>query len=321
MKTKILKGLSGAKEAGKIIREGGIVVFPTETVYGLGANAFDAEAVKKIFVAKGRPADNPLIVHVASIKDLEKVANEVPDVTKRLIERFWPGPLTLIFKKDKIIPGEVTAGLKTVAVRMPANQIALSIIKEAGVPVAAPSANLSGKPSGTRFIDVYNDFNGKVDVIIDGGRTNLGLESTVLDLTGKKPIVLRPGFVSLEMLREVLGNVLMYKGDLIKRVKSPGMKYKHYSPNVKVILVENKSKIKEVCSRYNKVVFIGLTDLKLRCKSNIFKNEKDFARNIFALFREYEKKFDAIVVEGVDEKGIGLALMNRLRKAASSVVK
>lgn len=326
MKTKILSGkLNDLKVAGEIIRKNGIIVFPTETVYGIGANAFNANAVRKIFVAKNRPVDNPLIVHVASVKDTEKVVKEIPNSAKKLMNKFWPGPLTLVLKKNEVISSIVTAGLKTVAVRMPANKIALSFIRESKVPIAAPSANISGKPSGTNFNDVYQDFNGKVDAIIDGGKTDVGIESTILDLTGKIPIILRPGKISLKELEEILGNVKVYnkKSNI---PKSPGLKYEHYSPSAKVVLVENKNKIERVCNHYKdlgkKVIFIGLSKRKLNVDSIIFKNNEEFAKKVFALFREFDrKKFGVIIVEGVDKSGIGMALMNRVRKAASVIIK
>ncbi|HAA64145.1 MAG TPA: threonylcarbamoyl-AMP synthase, partial [Thermoanaerobacter sp.] len=228
--------------AAKVIKEGGLVAFPTETVYGIGANSFNEEAIKKIFIAKGRPQDNPLIVHIAELEQIYDLVKEVPQKAKTLMKKFWPGPLTLIFKKSQKVPYVNTAGMDTVAIRMPSNTIAHLLIKRAEVPISAPSANVSGKPSPTDASHVIEDLYGKVDVIIDGGKCDVGVESTVLDLTEKVPVILRPGAVTLEMLREVIGNVevdpsLLKKPQEDLKPKSPGMKYKHYSPNAEVYIV------------------------------------------------------------------------------------
>lgn len=228
--------------AANVIREGGLVAFPTETVYGIGANSFNEEAVKKIFIAKGRPQDNPLIVHIAELEQIYDLVEDVPQKAKTLMKKFWPGPLTLIFKKSEKVPYVNTAGMDTVAIRMPSNPIAHLLIKRAEVPISAPSANVSGKPSPTDASHVIEDLYGKVDVIIDGGKCDVGVESTVLDLTEKVPVILRPGAVTLEMLKEVIGNVevdpsLLKKPKEDLKPKSPGMKYKHYSPNAEVYIV------------------------------------------------------------------------------------
>lgn len=227
-------------DAGEVLRRGGLVAFPTETVYGLGANALDPQAVGRIFVAKGRPGDNPLIVHVAQGESLAGLAREVPEVARRLMAEFWPGPLTLVLPKTERVPAEVTAGLPTVAVRMPDHEVALGLIAAAGVPVAAPSANRSGRPSPTTAAHVWEDLHGRVELILDGGPTGVGVESTVLDVTGPVPVLLRPGGVALEELRRAVGEVAVdpaLHGGKVARPKSPGMKYIHYAPRAPLTLV------------------------------------------------------------------------------------
>jgi len=297
------------KDAAKILAQNGTVAFPTETVYGLGANALDKKAVKKIFVAKGRPGDNPLIVHIANKKDLNKLVEKIPANAEKLIDKFWPGPLTIVLKKSKIIPKIVTAGLNTVAIRMPSDKVALALIKEAKIPIAAPSANLSGRPSPTKFEHVFDDLNGKIDAIVHGKDTKIGVESTVIDLSGK-PTLLRPGKVTLEQLEKEIGKIKIHqtiKGRKIELAKSPGMKYKHYSPKAKVILFYNKKKIKNLSK--NKKIAIIYTK----------RYSPEFvAKNLFKKFREFDKKnVEIIFVEAMDEKGLGLAIMNRLKKASS----
>ena len=242
MNTAILKE-SEISKAAKIIRSGGLVAIPTETVYGLAANALDGKAVSKIFVAKGRPMDNPLIVHIASVDDIENLVSEFPEKAHLLAKHFWPGPLTMILPKSKIIPDEVSAGLETVAVRFPSNKTAQKIIAESGVPLAAPSANSSGYPSPTEASHVKEDLFGKIDAIVDGGKCNVGVESTVITLASDVPRLLRPGAVTLEQIKDVIGEVEVDKAicnrlDEGEKVISPGMKYKHYSPLAKVILVK-----------------------------------------------------------------------------------
>ena len=223
------------EEGAAILRQGGLVAFPTETVYGLGANALDEEAAKKIYEAKGRPSDNPLIAHIAGPAELAPLAKEIPEAARKLMEHFWPGPLTMIFRKKEIVPYGTTGGLDTVAVRMPSDPIARKLIAMAGVPVAAPSANLSGRPSPTTADHVWQDMAGRIDMLIDGGPVGIGLESTIVDVTGEIPMILRPGAITLEMLQEVLGRVEIDPAILgpMKegtRPKAPGMKYRHYAP-------------------------------------------------------------------------------------------
>jgi L-threonylcarbamoyladenylate synthase len=312
MKTKIFN-LRQIKSAAELISNGKLVAFPTETVYGLGANALDPNAVKKIFKAKGRPCDNPLIVHISSIKDVEKIAF-INDKAVKLINIFWPGPLTIILKKKQIIPEEVTAGLDSVAIRMPKDKIAIKLIKLSKVPIAAPSANLSGKPSTTTFNHVYEDLNGKIEGIIKSKDCEIGLESTVVDLTSKNPLLLRPGAITLENLRKVFPDTAVYHGNA-SNPKSPGMKYRHYAPVAKVILFERKAgnKLKGYKTKYEndgkKVAVINIKQLNKASKS------------LFRKFREFDRKnADYILIWGVQERGIGLALMNRIRRAAYQVV-
>jgi len=301
-------------KAAEIINNSGLVVFPTETVYGLGASAFDANAVKKIFKAKNRPMDNPLIVHISKKEEVNLLVSKIPKVAWKLIDEFWPGPLTLVLKKKGIVPKEVTAGLDSVAIRMPRNKIALALIEKSG-PIAAPSANLSSKPSGTVFNDILEDLNGKVDCLIRGNSSEIGLESTVLDLTGR-PRILRPGAITFEQLIKILPTLeIITKSN---QPKSPGMKYKHYAPNAEVIIIEGerkaiRTKIRELIWQY-------------KIKGDKFyvvdsENPKKLARDLFKIFRSCDRMgYRYILVPAIEEKGIGLAVMNRLRKAASKTI-
>ncbi len=320
------------QKAAKIIQKGGLVAFPTETVYGLGADALNKKAVKKIFEAKGRPFDNPFIVHVSFPSDIDKIVENVSEKADKLIKKFWPGPLTLIFEKKKIVPEEVTAGLKSVAVRMPSNSIAHELIKESHTVIAAPSANLSGKPSPTRAQDVIEDLDNKVDLIIDGGDCEIGLESSVLDMTKEIPVLLRPGKISKEDIEKVIGEIcihkLIFSNEAVEeRVSSPGMKYRHYSPEVQVVLIRGKKfevgkKIREMISE-NSDRKIGVLSLNFEFKNAFckrFNTKEDFSKNLFQSFRDLDKKVDLILVEAVDEKGIGMALMNRLIRASYSIL-
>ena len=343
MKTRILKiNLKNPQtrqilQAARIIKSGKLVAFPTETVYGLGANALDKNAVKKIFEAKGRPSDNPLIIHISDIADLGMLADDIPGIAYELAERFWPGPLTLVLKKSKIVPKIATGGLDTVAVRMPKNKIALSLIREAGVPIAAPSANVAGKPSPTLAQHVSDDLSGRISMIIDGGRTKIGIESTVLDLSRKTPMLLRPGGVTVEQLQKIIGKIAIHpivKGKKTKSIhRSPGMKYRHYSPNAKIILIEgakNKvnSKILQLLDSYKKqgsrVGILAVEKLKHKSDMTRFvgKNPDTIAANLFRAFREFdENKIDIVLAQGISHRGLGLGIMNRLGKAAYKRVK
>jgi len=331
----------------KLIVKGQVVAFPTETVYGLGANAFDANAVKKIFEAKQRPADNPLIVHVSSIEMLKECVVEIPDNVKSLIEHFWPGPLTILFQRSAKIPNEVTAGLPTVAIRMPSHPIAKALIEIAGVPIAAPSANASGRPSPTTANHVINDLSGRIPMIIDGGPSQVGVESTVIDVFRNPPMILRPGGVTLEQLREFIPNIVVYdetvsKEDLTIHPPTPGMKYRHYAPKAQTTLYEGSSEligpkiIAFIQEKLNANAKVGL----IHTRSSIIypasmhgnRNFKYYplgseahpeiiARGLFKAFRDLdEDKVDFIIMEGIEETAEGLAVMNRARKAASTVI-
>ncbi|MCF0134466.1 MAG: threonylcarbamoyl-AMP synthase [Blautia sp.] len=324
------------KKAGNVLRNGGLVAFPTETVYGLGGNALDPEASKKIYAAKGRPSDNPLIVHIADISKLSVIVREVPEKAKVLAERFWPGPLTMIFPKSVIVPKETTGGLDSVAVRYPSDRIAQVLIKEAGGYVAAPSANTSGRPSPTTADHVEEDLGETIDMIIDGGPVGIGLESTIVDFTEEIPVVLRPGYISLEMLKEVLGEVRMDPGLLITdakiRPKAPGMKYRHYAPKAEMIIVEgNQMEVVQAMNRlseeYRKsgrlVGIIAAEETKMSYHSGIVKcigsrrNEETIAQHLYEVLREFDKcEADIILSEAFYTPQMGQAIMNRLLKAA-----
>lgn len=306
-----------------ILKNGGLVAFPTETVYGLGANALDENAVKKIYAAKGRPSDNPLIVHIANYDNLKFLVKEVPPKAKMLMDKFWPGPLTIILNKTEKVPNIVSGGLNTVAVRMPSNKIALELLKLASVPVAAPSANTSGKPSPTNAQYVIDDMFGKIDAIITGESCEVGLESTVLDMSGDVPKLLRPGGVTYEQLTEVLGEVQKkFECNDNETPASPGMKYKHYSPNAKVVVVKNdfENYINICTQNYQNVAVICYNDIKIneKCKlRKIVNSPKEYAEILFSAMREFDKQnADIILAQDVDDVGINLAIKNRLYRSA-----
>ena len=316
------------KLAARFILDGKLVAFPTETVYGLGADALNESAVRRIFEAKGRPADNPLIIHISRFEELERLASYVPKEARLLAERFWPGPLTMVLPKADDVPSVTTGGLDTVAVRMPSHPIARALIEES-TPIAAPSANISGKPSPTLAEHVIDDFYGKIECIIDGGETAVGVESTVIDLTSEKPVLLRPGGLPLEELESVIGEVEIHpavRGELTDVAKSPGMKYKHYSPNASVIVVEGKRenvrrKIMELVNEYRaRGLRVGVMATEEYDADEFFhlgRSEAEVARNLFKALRELDKRgVDVIIAEGIEERGLGFAVMNRLRKAA-----
>ncbi len=323
--------------AADVISMGKLVAFPTETVYGLGADAFNSEAVENIFIAKGRPSDNPLIVHIARREDIKALTSHSPSVADVLISQFWPGPLTLIFPRSPQVPDPVTSGLSTVAIRMPDHIIALALIEEAGTPIAAPSANISGKPSTTTASHVIEDLFGRVDIIVDGGQPFLGVESTVLDITTPVPTLLRPGGIPIEELRRVLGRVdvdLKIDDSLDSPPRSPGMKYKHYSPNAELILVEGKDKWRKVQQLASKLRGQGKAVGIMATSENAGKykssyvamvgSEKDLsgiAANLFSTLRKFDEKgMDVVIAESVSEQGLGFAVMNRLRKAANKII-
>ncbi len=324
--------------AAEIIQKGGLVAFPTETVYGLGADALNPVAVLALFEAKKRPLDNPPIVHVADPKEVYKLVKAVPKKAEVLMEKFWPGPLTLIFKRSNVVPKVTVAGLDTVAIRMPKHKVALELIKQSCRPIAAPSANLAGKPSPTTAQHVYEDLNGRIDAIIDSGATNIGVESTVVDLSVDPPMLLRPGGTPFEALKEVLRDLKLHpfvqaeRELVLKDIRSPGMKHKHYAPKAEVILVEGKvsaviAKVKELAESYTlkgkKVGVLATDQTQTAYKADVVKslgsrsNLASVAQNLFRLLREVDaENVDVIIAEGVSSEGLGLAVMNRLRKAS-----
>ncbi|WP_461207572.1 L-threonylcarbamoyladenylate synthase [Clostridium sp. DL1XJH146] len=323
-------------EASTVIKNGGIVVFPTETVYGLGANALDEIAVKKIFEAKGRPQDNPLIIHVCD-KNIDKFVLNIPNVAKILIDNFWPGPLTIILQKSERVPYTTSAGLETVGVRMPSNNIARELIKGAKVPIAAPSANISGRPSPTNVERCIEDLNGKVEYILGGEISKFGLESTIIDCTVDPPCVLRPGAITLDMLhkfddRIYIDPAIMEKlGDSVKP-KAPGMKYRHYAPKAPLkIVLGSQDRVVEAINRMTKEysndkIKVGVlaTDETIDLYEEVIVKSlgskaslNDIGQNLFELLRSFdEEDVEIILSEGFEEEGIGLAIMNRLKKAA-----
>ncbi|MBQ1520932.1 MAG: threonylcarbamoyl-AMP synthase [Clostridia bacterium] len=330
---------NGTQYAGRVIRQGGLVAFPTETVYGLGANGLDGEAVKRIFEAKGRPADNPLILHVAKKSDVKELWSHVPDNAKRLMDAFWPGPLTLIFVKSDIVPDEVTAGLSTVAVRMPEHRTALALIRAAGVPIAAPSANISGRPSPTTAEHVAADMDGRIDVILDGGPCAVGVESTVLSLVGR-PTILRPGGITREMLEQVIGEVEVSPAVLHPLAEgepapSPGMKHKHYAPDAEVIVAVGSPRraASIICREYEIEEAMGRTCVVLgteqtracyRGMNYDIIGDRDepatLCAELFSALRRWSGKVDVIFAEGISEADQGLAYMNRLLRASGFTV-
>lgn len=329
------KYLSATKEdiktAARMLEENQTVIFPTETVYGLGANALDEDAVGKIFLAKGRPSDNPLIVHIGDIADLDPLVEEVPDKARKLIDKFWPGPLTLIFKKSDTVPKAVTGGLNTVAVRMPQNPVAAALLKESKVPVAAPSANLSGKPSPTSFKYVKEDMDGRVDAIIDGGDCSFGLESTVLDLSGEIPVLYRPGGVTKENIEDVIGKIeVVTKVKDNQAPKSPGLKYKHYAPDAQVFILHGtQEEIAEYISDVSKVVRVGVItfdefikfDGVATASLGSVSNPKDAAHRLFTALRDLDgEKAEVIYAPEISDNGIWSAVRNRLYRAAGERV-
>ncbi|MGL4736706.1 MAG: L-threonylcarbamoyladenylate synthase [Cellulosilyticaceae bacterium] len=336
MNTLIISDLTQLPKAAHLLQEGGLVATPTETVYGLAADAFNEDAVAQIFKAKGRPSDNPLIVHIASLEALDTLAQEIPAKAKTLMDAFWPGPLTLIFEATNKVPAVVRGGLSTVAVRFPSHPIMQSLITLAGVPVAAPSANLSGKPSPTNAQRVIDDLSGKVDAIIDGGDCAVGLESTVVDVTGPIPTILRPGGITHDMLTSVVGEVhvdpaLLSRDESIKP-KSPGMKYTHYSPNADVIIVKGSfesviAEINDQVSRckadHIKVGVLATEETKhlVNCEHILsvgtLSDLSTVATNLFEALRKFDDYgMDRVYSLAFPENGIGEAIMNRLEKSA-----
>lgn len=326
--------------AGDILKRGGLVAFPTETVYGLGGDATNPDASHRIYRAKGRPSDNPLIVHITNMKALEEITAQVPPAAYVLAERFWPGPLTMIFQKNDRIPHETTGGMDTVAVRMPSDPIARALIDASSGYVAAPSANTSGRPSPTQAEHVAQDLNGKIDMIIDGGPVHIGLESTIIDLTEDVPMILRPGYITLEMLRRELGEVRVDPGliaaDSDRKPKAPGMKYRHYAPHADLKVVEGETgavvqKINSLCEELagekKRVGIIATEETKDQYRQGIVisigerDDEEAIARHLYGSLRQFDELgVDAIFSESFAAAGMGQAIMNRLLKAAGHQV-
>lgn len=313
--------------AAKTIQQGGIVAFPTETVYGLGADAQNEEAIKKIYAAKGRQSDNPLIIHIADKNDLVKIAKDIPDWVHILTDKYWPGPLSIVLKKQEFISDVVTAGLDSAAIRMPDNVVALELIKRSGRYIAAPSANKSGKPSPTKAEHVFNDLQDSVDVILDYDNVSIGLESTVIDGRGKYPVVLRPGAVTIEMLKESVGSAGKAKNTVVGAALSPGMKYTHYKPNAKVLIVagtirEMAEKIDELYNTKKNIALFSSEELanKINIKNKITYKNSSMAANLFYdSLRVFDKQnVELILCQEFEDSGIGAAIMNRLKKAAGN---
>ena len=324
------------EEAAKMIKSGKTVVFPTETVYGLGADALNAEAVKKIFEAKGRPQDNPLIIHVSS-KNIDLYAKDIPEVANKLINKFWPGPLTIILKKKDIVPDVTSANLDSIGIRMPDNEIARKLIELSNTTIAAPSANISGRPSPTDLQRCVEDLDGKVDCILGGTQSDIGVESTIVDCTVNPPMVLRPGGITLEMLREIdpdidIDKAIMEKPKEDLKPKAPGMKYRHYAPNAKVTIISGERK--KTIEKIKEMVHYSIENKKKVCILTVEENSKEYkegisivlgssknlstvAKNLFEALRKCDDLgADLILAEGYEEKGVGVAIMNRLNKAA-----
>ena len=348
------------QEAAGILRAGGLVAFPTETVYGLGGNGLLKEASRSIYAAKGRPSDNPLILHISDMKELEPITREIPHRARTLAEHFWPGPLTMILNKAEIVPLETTGGLSTVAVRMPEHEVARRLIALAGVPVAAPSANTSGRPSPTTAAHVREDLEGKIEAILDGGPSGIGLESTIVDLSGEEPVLLRPGAITAEMLEESLGERVLLDPALEKPLdpsvhpKAPGMKYRHYAPKAPMVIIQGKAgtfageellRVEEAVDRevdrsleagkrtalicsdeslpyYQKRYEGPLAKGQLILRTMGTRNrEESIAHNLFSVLREMDEvQAEYIVAEGVNTEAIGYAVMNRMKKAAAQQV-
>lgn len=327
METRIFKDTEEEiREAAHILAEGGLVAFPTETVYGLGADALNAEAVKKIYKAKGRPSDNPIIVHISSKNDLQKLTPEISPDMEKLADKFWPGPMTMVTARNGMIPHVTTGGLDTVGIRMPNNRTALLLISLSGCPVAAPSANLSGKPSPTAARHVIEDLYGRVDGIISSGDCTVGIESSVIDMTGKTPVILRPGIITREDFEKALGREVLLDpalnkrpdgtGDFDFKPRAPGMKYRHYAPKAEMIIFEGeREKVLEAIkserfkreAEGEKVSVIDFDDA----------HQRDAAKAYFARLREADEEgCDVILGAALTEKGVGFSVMNRMLKSA-----
>lgn len=324
------------RAAGRIIRQGGLVAFPTETVYGLGADALNPLASGKIYEAKGRPSDNPLIVHISNMEDLDRIVKKAPEQAKKLAEKFWPGPLTMIFEKSDIVPLETTGGLQTVAVRMPNHPAALLLIQSGGGFIAAPSANTSGRPSPTRAEHVAEDMRGRIPMILDGGPVGIGIESTIVDFSEEIPMILRPGYITAEMIQEVIGEIRIDPGlaaeDAKIHPKAPGMKYRHYAPRAELTLVEGETGavvaaindlVRQRLAEGRKAGIICTEETRDAYPQGILRSlgtrarEETIAHNLFGVLREFDDlEVDVIYSESFSQDHLGRAVMNRLMKAA-----
>lgn len=326
------------REAGKLLRSGGLVAFPTETVYGLGGDGLQESAAARIYAAKGRPSDNPLILHIAEVSDMEKLAVDIPELAYRMAERFWPGPLTMILKKSDVVPYTTTGGLNTVAIRMPSDEIAREIIRFSGTYIAAPSANLSGRPSPTKAEHVVEDLSGRVEMIVDGGDSDIGLESSIIDLSGEVPLILRPGYITKEDFEQIVAEVEYDSAVLATKpqesivAKAPGMKYRHYAPKGQITIVEGEHA--SVVNRINTLVAeqeakgvrtavlcAEETKDNYQCKHvyslGSLKGEKEISAHLFAVLRSFDtEQMEVIYSESFEETKLAGAIMNRLRKAA-----
>ncbi len=347
MKTKLynidVNNIDSAKmqEAGDLIAAGELVAFPTETVYGLGGDALHPDAAKKIYEAKGRPSDNPLIIHIAEVADLDRVGKDVPPEAKKLAEAFWPGPLTMIVWKKDEVPFATTGGLNTVAVRMPDHPVALELIRKSGKLIAAPSANTSGRPSPTEASHVMGDLEGRIAMVLDGGAVGIGIESTIIDLTEPVPMILRPGYITPEMLSEVLGKEVIIDPGIIAaddttKPKAPGMKYKHYAPKADMVIVDGEQQAvvekineltKEAHETGKKVAVIATEETKENYSADVVLNigaredEDSIARHMYKILRDCDKlEVEVIFSESFKTPRIGQAIMNRLLKAAAHQV-
>lgn len=342
MDTKVIRmdeqhiDMAGIREAGEIIRNGGLVAFPTETVYGLGGDALNSESSRKIYAAKGRPSDNPLIVHIADMEAMVPIVREIPENAKKLAEAFWPGPLTMILPKSDLVPYETTGGLDTVAVRMPVHKVAREFIRAAGGYIAAPSANRSGRPSPTVAKYVAEDMDGRIEMIIDGGDVEIGLESTIVDLTVPEPMILRPGYITKQMLEKVLTQVeedgTLMRADSGQAPKAPGMKYRHYAPRGELTIVTGTEEIvityineqlEQQRQKKKKTGVIGTDQTIGRYRADVCKSagnredESTIAKELYRILREFDdESVEVIYSEAFDTSGIGQAIMNRLLKAA-----
>ena len=326
------------KEAGRLLADGALVAFPTETVYGLGGDGLKESAAARIYAAKGRPSDNPLILHIAEVSDMEKLAVEIPDLAYRLAERFWPGPLTIILKKGEIVPYTTTGGLDTVAIRMPSDEIAREIIRASGTYIAAPSANLSGRPSPTKAEHVIEDLSGRVEMIVDGGDSDIGLESSIIDLSGEVPMILRPGYITKEDFEQIVAEVEYDSAVLATRpqesvvAKAPGMKYRHYAPKGQITIVEGEplavvKKINELTAEQEaqgiRVAVLCAEETKEQYEGKhvyslgSLKSEKEISAHLFAALRSFDtEQMEVIYSESFEHTKLAGAIMNRLRKAA-----